>query len=257
MTDRPLPARRYSDEEVARLLKRATELQRYDPVQPTRDGLTLGELESIAREAGIDPSLLRRAANELDGEPRRSGFAPVFLGDETTLVVERTFEGELSPDRLEELVPIVNAAANATGQLSSVGRTLNFSSTTGGNHPRSIQIMVSSRNGETRLRIEERYGPVAGALFGGILGGGGGGLGFGLGLAIGQSLGSLALSIALPAGAVGGAYLLARTIYRKVVGDRRKAATRLVEQVGEFVELYGVKGSIESGGVAGELPAGS
>jgi len=49
-----LPARRYNEKEVARLLKRASELQRSSPAAPNPSGLTLTELEDIAREAGLD-----------------------------------------------------------------------------------------------------------------------------------------------------------------------------------------------------------
>ncbi len=56
--------RRYSDEEVARLLERATQLQAdARPIVPG-SGLTLRELESIAGEVGLDPAALR--------QPRRS-----------------------------------------------------------------------------------------------------------------------------------------------------------------------------------------
>jgi hypothetical protein len=242
MAERPLPARRYSDDEVARLLQRATELQRHDPLLGGREGLSLAELESIAGEAGIDPALIRQAANELDREPARHGVGSALLGEETTLIIERRFTGALDRDHLEELVALINGAANATGQISLVGRTLNFSSASGGNHPRSVQVMVSSRNGETRLHIEERYGQLAGALFGGIVGGGGGGLGMGFGLPLGQMLGSAALMAAIPVAVVGGCYLLARTIFRSVVGKRRQALIRLVEQIGEFVATHGISG---------------
>ncbi|MCA9739356.1 MAG: hypothetical protein R3E98_12205 [Gemmatimonadota bacterium] len=235
MSETDLPARRYSDEEVARLLKRATELQRHESAAPSRDGLTLAELESIAREAGIDAALVRRAVHELDHDPPTGGAARIFLGERPTLLIERTFAGTLTPDELEGLVPEINAAANTTGQVSLVGRTLNFSSTAGGQHPRMTQIMVSSRDGETRLRIEERFGNTAGALFGGIVGGGGVGLGVGAGVAIGQAIGSALLTGMLPFTAVGIAYVTARTIFRRIVGGRRRALARLADRIEDVV----------------------
>ena len=63
-------ARRYSDREVARILERATELQRAEPSATNPEGLTLAELTEIAREAGIEPALLRRASAEA---PQTSG----------------------------------------------------------------------------------------------------------------------------------------------------------------------------------------
>jgi hypothetical protein len=125
-TDSNLPARRYDDKEIARLLKRATELQVREPQHPEHDGMTLQELGAIAREAGIDPALLQQAASELDTEPEEGGWGALFAGDQTSLVIERSFEGELDDVGMEGLVPLVNRAADLTGNISSVGRTLNF-----------------------------------------------------------------------------------------------------------------------------------
>jgi hypothetical protein len=61
MTAPDHPTRRFSEEEVGRLLERATEIQRREGASAdSAGGLTLGELEEIALEAGIDPGHLRR-----------------------------------------------------------------------------------------------------------------------------------------------------------------------------------------------------
>src|SRR5207245_2942080 len=55
--------RRFSDEEVQQVLKRAAEL---DAAQPTQSGaLTIGAIQQAAAEAGIDPALVRSAAAAL------------------------------------------------------------------------------------------------------------------------------------------------------------------------------------------------
>ena len=91
--------RRYEEAEVAKILKRATELQREEPVRARgQEGITLAELEEIAGEVGIDARLLRRAAVELDagaGEP--TGWTRL-LGEQVTLLQETTVPGEI-PDR--------------------------------------------------------------------------------------------------------------------------------------------------------------
>ena len=61
MTSNPNPSRRYTDEEVKRLLTRASELETQGTPLPAKvDGPTLTDLEAIASEAGIDPALVRR-----------------------------------------------------------------------------------------------------------------------------------------------------------------------------------------------------
>lgn len=68
MSDHPTPPRLYSEEEVSKILDRATGLHRERPGHSSgsSSGLSLAELEEIALEAGIDPLDLRRAAMELD-----------------------------------------------------------------------------------------------------------------------------------------------------------------------------------------------
>ncbi len=249
-----LPARRYDDDEVARLLKRATELQAKQPNLRDPGGLTLEELEAIAREAGIDPAMLQEAAAELDSETRQGGLGPLLAGDQIQLTIERSFDGELDTSALESLVPAINAAADITGSVSSVGRTLNFSGG-GQQSTRAVQIMVSSRDGRTTIRIEERYGQLVGALFGGIVGGGGVGFGVGLGSGIGAAVGSVALTVALPFGAMAATYGIARFAFKRVVARRRRALRKLVDQVGATVAHHGRR-SLTDGGAADRLLEG-
>ena len=253
MTDSNLPARRYSDKEISRLLKRATELQSQDPNSSERDGMTLAELEGIAREAGIDPAMLQRAASELDREPARSGLGPLLAGDTLALVIERSFEGELDASELEALVPLINSAADTPGNVALVGRTLNFNGG-GQQNARSVQVLVTSREGRTQVRIEERYGQLAGGLFAGLVGGGGMGLGVGVGSGVGAAIGSALFVVGIPVLTVSALYGVARTIYRNLVGKRRKVLTGLVDRIGEAVEASNRQALRDA---AAELPPGS
>jgi hypothetical protein len=250
MNEPNLPSRRYDDAEIARLFKRATELQARDPQQAEHDGMTLQELEAVAREAGIDPVLLQQAASELDHAPESGGWGPLLAGERTSLVIERSFEGELDQADLEGLVPYVNLAADLTGNISSVGRTLNFSGG-GQQSTRSIQVLVSSRHGRTDIRIEERYGQLLGALFGGIVGGAGVGLGVGLGAGVGAAMGSAILAVGLPFAALGGTYAIARFAFKKVVARRRRALRKLVDQVGAVVAEHNTR-RLSAGGDGGD-----
>lgn len=58
--------RRYSEEEQARIIARAVELQ-----GNARHGVVLEEIAEAAREAGVDPKFVRIAAEEQALEPRR------------------------------------------------------------------------------------------------------------------------------------------------------------------------------------------
>lgn len=60
----------FSEEEVSKLIRRAVEMEAVRSVSKEgskRIGLTISELEEVAAEAGIDPELIHRAAEEIDG----------------------------------------------------------------------------------------------------------------------------------------------------------------------------------------------
>jgi hypothetical protein len=233
MPEAERPPRRYSDQEVKRLLDRATDLQRE---VGGAEGLTLRELEEIALEAGIDPQLLRRAATELESrsEGPSSRWSAV-MGASPTILFERTVPAELSVPGLESIVVEIQRAAGVLGQPSLVGNTLTWRSRTP-NNTRSLQIVVASRKGETYIRVEEELNQLAGSLFGGLMGGVGCGVGFGVGMGVGFGvLGSALFAFTFPAGAVAVSYLAARTAFSSTARARRQALQALVERLADAV----------------------
>lgn len=233
MSELPTAPRRYGEDEVSRLLKRATELQRAQPTSPEPSGLTLRELEEIALEAGIDPSLLRRAADELDTVVEPLGdLGSTLAGAPTRIVLERVLDHEVPESAFGPLVPIIQVAAEAPGQASQVGRSLTWHSHNPSN-PRSLQVVVTAHRGQTTIRIEERYGGLAGAIFGGVMGGVGGGVGMGVGGAVAGIAGSVALALAIPVAALGASYWISRAAYSRIVRRRHKVARSLMESLVE------------------------
>jgi len=241
MTPNPESSRRYSDEEIQRLLKRAAELESEKPALPARvDGPTLEEIESIASEAGINPALIRQAAHELDSSsggitvlaPQSSGL----LGAPTVFELERVVLGEATQATLEHLVPYLQRAADGMGHPSLMGKTLTWQSEDA-SKTRALQVSVSVGRGETRISVEERYGNMAGALFGGIVGGGGTSLGFGVGFGVGLgALGSALFATLFPFVALGGTWALARGIFRHSVHNRMRKLTKLMNELVATVE---------------------
>ncbi|HEX7942218.1 MAG TPA: hypothetical protein VF488_10460, partial [Gemmatimonadaceae bacterium] len=214
--------RRFNEKEVALIIKRASELQQNETTAESTTGMSLAELEQVAREAGLDPELVRRAAADLD--TRVTDQTPNrFLGAPTVLRLERTIDGEVPTDEYEPMVLEMQRLIGGTSTASTIGRTLQFS-LTGGNHQhasgRDVQVTITPRNGRTTIRIEERLGPLAGGLFGGLLGGMGGGLTVPVAV-IGAALThSAILATGLGGVVISGSYLLARTIYGRIVRGR-------------------------------------
>ena len=220
----------YGEKEIGRILKRATELQVEEPTAPTGAGITLKELEDIAAEAGIDPTYLRRAALEMDSGVHDRSFWAEVAGEEIVLVREVTLDGEV-PDRgFEHIATTIQSVSREHGQPSLLGRTLTWRAETA-NKSRTIQIVVSSRDGHTRVRLEENLSQLAAGLIAGTTTGVGIGVGVGIGLPIGlEVLGSALFAVAAPLGMIGISYIASRAIYRAIVRRRNRAVNELFER---------------------------
>ena len=237
-----LPGRRFDEKEVAAIIKRASELQQVDTISESTTGMSLAELEQIAREAGLDPALVRRAAADLD--TRVTDQQPsAFFGAPTTLVLERTIDGEVPTEEYEAIVLEIQRELGGVGSASGLGRSLVWTMTTH-NHrraaTRTVQVTVTPRNGRTTIRVEEPLRPLAGGLFGGVMGAGLGSGGIVLG--IGMSLfDSMPVALGLVGGAVGASYLLARTIFGRMVHSRGERLQRLMSRLAEHVAATSVR----------------
>jgi len=220
--------RRYDDEQVGLILRRATELATTGATESdTSEGLSLVELEQIALEAGIDPALIRRAAQEVDGTGDAGPLAWI-LGAPLTIRVHRVVDVETPEDFFDDLLAEIQISGIGHGTASLVGRTLSWKGAGEGQQSDSCQITISSRDGQTELVAEWARRQTAGGLMGGLVGGGGVGMGAGLGIPIGINLlGSVLAAVALPVVAVGGTYALARKLFQS--GNRKR--TRQLERL--------------------------
>lgn len=245
MADSPAAGRKFNEEEVALIIKRAAELQQTEQVaEDTSSALSLAEVEQIAKEAGIDPALIRRAAQSLDRPGSESIRPSPWVGAPTRIVFERVIDGEISNDDHEALIDTVRRTLGDNGMPSVLGRTLSWSSSYQGgrrrNRGRRVDVNVMARGGVTTIRVEEELRDVAGALIGGLVGGGGGGT-TGISMGIGMSqFHSVAIAAMIWFGVAGGFYLLARTIFGNIFEKREKElrglADRLESQVSDAIE---------------------
>jgi hypothetical protein len=239
MTETANMERKFNDEEVALIIKRAAELQQTEQVeQEPSSALSLAEIEQIAKEAGIDPLLIRRAAQGLD-RPSPSNRPSAWAGAPTRLVFERVVDGEITNDEFEPIVNEVRRTFGDNGLPSVLGRTLAWTSTPVGgrrhSRGRQIDVSVTTRGGVTTIRVEEELRNVAGALFGGLVAGGGGGT---TGITMGVGMGilhSAPLAALLWVAVAGGFYALARTIFGSIVAKRERQLRELADHLTDIV----------------------
>lgn len=159
MTDR-----RYSDDEVAEIFRRATVLRPESRVPlAASDGMTLAQLEAIAQEAGIEPSRIASAARELDAPsaaPRRAVGVPISVSRSVEL------PRKLTEREWEFLVTRLRETFDAAGKLETHGSLRTWSN---GN----LRVMLEpGMNGHrvrfTSLNAGLRVRLVAGSLTAGF-----------------------------------------------------------------------------------------
>ena len=239
MADTPKRERKFNEEEVALIIKRAAELQQTEQTeQDPGSALSLTEVEEIAREAGIDPKLIRRAAVGLD-QPAQTNRPSPWIGAPTRIVFERVVDGEIPVEEFEPLIAEIRRTFGDNGLPSVIGKSLAWSSGIRGRRRssgRHVDVSVVVRGGVTTIRVEEEMGNLAGALFGGIVGGGGGGT---TGITMGIGMGvfhSAPIAGLLWVAVAGGMYTLARTIFGRMSAGRERELSALIGRLEEEVE---------------------
>ncbi|HEX9085185.1 MAG TPA: serine/threonine-protein kinase [Gemmatimonadaceae bacterium] len=218
-------------------------------------GYRLSDVHEAATEVGIPERYVARAQSELglntSGADRersssvatRTGAGTavasrrfgqnIFLGAPTKIVCEVEVPKEVSPEDLEMLALMVQRTIGDPGHVSSLGRSLHWSSA---QQQRRLQISIVPRNGRTVIRADESLQPLAGGLFGGIVGGGGGGVGGGVGMPLGIALThSPLVGLGFFGAAVISAYLVARTLFVSIRRKRERELSDLLRDMAAHI----------------------
>lgn len=157
-----MDAHTYQKEEIQQVLKRAVELQAASSSEESEVGLTLEELEQVARASGVDPIYVRQAAAELAAP---STDAPAAA---THLFAERWVEGPFTEEAWQEVIvelqrrydtsmgEMMGAAAYGKGKEEQYGSRRSWTHTS----PAGIetQVHVIPRGDGMHLRLSKRIG---------------------------------------------------------------------------------------------------
>lgn len=145
----PDPSRRFTDREVALVLRKASELDDVAGTGPAA-GLTLKQLEEIAAEVGIAPELVQRAVADLD---TRGGASGLLAGGPLARQALRAVPGEVGREAMARLMQHVEANADQVGQVTEA---LGATQWTARDRFRTTQVSITPAAGETRVRVVER-----------------------------------------------------------------------------------------------------
>lgn len=151
-----MPNRRvFSEQEVTDIITRATEISAEGGEEAYIPGVTIEELERIAKEVGVDPRALKQAIDDLRGgtKPRRQGM---FIEEYVRVV-----DGELHTDDFDLVIEGVSLMNGKAGiGTTQIGRSLRATIWTGVSQ---AFLNIQSRGGRTKIEIKSN--PWMQALF--------------------------------------------------------------------------------------------
>jgi serine/threonine protein kinase len=228
--------RKYRPDEIEAIVNRAAEIE---ASHPTMSGaMTIGGVEQIARDVGIDPAHVRSAASALSprSHTRESPPPPpkrnIFIGGPTRLVFERVVDGEVPEADYPVLVEEIRNVMHEVGQVSQLGHSFTWTLNRGSSGTTNIEVAVTVRGGRTRIMAQENLNNLIGAVFGGVGGGlGGGGMGPMMGILFGGlHLPGVTAAFIVPAWLTL-VYSIARSSYHYAVKRRAKKLEKLVDEL--------------------------
>ncbi len=233
----PTAVRRvYSEEEVRELVRLATEAEAR---APTGGGaMTIGGVQSLAREVGIAPEAIRAAAADLDQPlaPEPRPFFRWLAGAPGRILIERVVDGEVAEADFPALVEEIGRSLGLPGVGTPMGRSFTWVATHAGlGGGREIQISVGARDGRTRISVGENLSHDEQGMILGF----GGGTGLIIAAAGSGVLGAVGLPLLIPLFApawVGGVFALARTLNRRNWRARCAELERLADRLAALAQ---------------------
>jgi hypothetical protein len=217
MPDQPSP--RFSEQEMALILKRAAELQEGADGRGVHRSLT--EINEIAAEVGIDPEFVAEAVAELQRPRPRTGW----LGAPTRFHEEQSVPRKLTPDEISELLDQARAEMGLHGEVHQVfdGVELRVRSSLGA----SILTMGPRGDGTRIALTTERLDQAVVIGFGSV------GIGLlaalgGVAIAINVTDNALLASGIVAGSAIAGTVVSARVLWHGVAERWRKRTRSIV-----------------------------
>lgn len=145
MADTPLDERKFTDQEVRKILKKAVEKT------PSRalakgEGISLADLRSIGEEVGIDPDRVEDAARAVALGGAQRSFS--ILGVPRILNFTRKVKGELDPADVPEVLTLIRKTMGQQGEAEEIMGSLEWSSK---GEAGERYVTLSSKDGTTSI----------------------------------------------------------------------------------------------------------
>jgi len=145
-------SRRFTDREVALVLKQASEIDETDGAGGA-GGLSLEDLTDIAKEVGISPDAIRQAVSGLD---RRRAIGPALAGAPLVRKAVHAVPGELNEEGISRLVQMIDDRTDSAGTISEALGSVRWTSS---DRFRSTRVSITPSRGETSIEVVEKAVP--------------------------------------------------------------------------------------------------
>lgn len=159
--------RRFSEEEFALVLRRATELQTRGPGQgqavERAEGLTLDEMKAIAAEVGISPELVEQAAMTVG----RGGGGPADP-KAVKFVLAASAPGRLSDEDRMRILQAIRDASLHHGTVRETPTGVEWSSDAGETTKVNVSVYTLEGRNEVRVAVDRTASAVLTHLFPGL-----------------------------------------------------------------------------------------
>ncbi len=227
--------RRYSEDEFAIILRKASEIQLSgggSSKPSSSSGLTLDEIRSIATEAGIDAEAVTRAASVMGAMEwdERTGLAAKIFGGPGKFHLDCEIPGRIPAEEMARILGEIRRAAEHQGEANEILGGMEWKTV---GDLSAINVNISPRGDSTSIQIVGNRDAAGGVTFifpmaaAAILVGA-------LGAAFEPT--SAAGIISLVSGTLGAGFLTARTIWASGTRKFRNRLTRLMDAVTTTVE---------------------
>ena len=147
-------SRRFTDREVALVLRRATELDEASgPTAGAAGGLSLDDLKQIAGEVGISTAAIERAVRTLD---RPAALGTRLVGAPAVRKAVHVVPGSLDRDGMAALVTTVDDHAEGTGSVTEALGSIRW---TARDRLKSTRVSITPNGDATAIEVVEKAEP--------------------------------------------------------------------------------------------------
>jgi len=144
-------SRRFTDREVAMVLRRASELDESEG--PGAVGLSHSDLTEIAAEVGISAAAIDRAVATLD---RGRDFGPALIGAPLVRKAVHAVPATLREEDIARLIRLVDERTDAAGSVTEALGSVRWTSS---DRFKSTRVSITPGDGETSIEVVEKVTP--------------------------------------------------------------------------------------------------